>query len=134
MRRRTPQEKKKLSLDKDRRNVWGEAPHAARRIIPLRKKLRNRANRHREDSKVRGASSTVEADQVECSIQRKRPKDWRKYPDAPLREVITEDRLRRQQTHGRRMRSRARQAIYGCGFAADCPVCETNIYFVVGPH
>jgi hypothetical protein len=52
MRERTPQEKKSLSLAKDRRNVYGEAPHGARKSIPLRKKLRNRANRHNQESKL----------------------------------------------------------------------------------
>lgn len=35
MREKTPQEKKQLSLQKDRRNVYGEAPHAVRKNIPL---------------------------------------------------------------------------------------------------
>jgi hypothetical protein len=40
MKKRTPQEKKKLSLERDLLNVNGEAPHAARKSIPLRKALR----------------------------------------------------------------------------------------------
>jgi hypothetical protein len=56
MRERTPQEKKSLSLAKDRRNVYGEAPHGAWKSIPLRKKLRNRANRSR--SRIEAAFRT----------------------------------------------------------------------------
>jgi hypothetical protein len=52
MKHRTPQEKKKLSLAKDRRNVYGEAPHGARKSIPLQKKLRNRANRHSQEAQL----------------------------------------------------------------------------------
>lgn len=45
-RERTRQEKKSLSLAKDRRNDYGEAPHGARQSIPLRKKWRNCTNHH----------------------------------------------------------------------------------------
>ncbi len=38
MRRRTPQEKKKRpGYERDRRNTYGESPHAARKTIPLNK-------------------------------------------------------------------------------------------------
>jgi hypothetical protein len=91
MRERTPQEKKSLSLAKDRRNVYGEAPHGARKSIPLRKKLRNRANRHDQVSKLPSEPIQLnadEADAIESSILDKAPQRWNKYPDAPLDDVI----------------------------------------------
>jgi hypothetical protein len=62
MKERTPQEKKSLSLAKDRRNVYGEAPHGARKSIPLKKKLRNRANRHEQESKLPSEPIQFDAD------------------------------------------------------------------------
>ena len=91
MRERTPQEKKSLSLAKDRRNVYGEAPHGARKSIPLRKKLRNRANRHNQESKLPSAPApfdAVDADEIDSSMHDKAPQRWNKYPDAPLGNVI----------------------------------------------
>jgi hypothetical protein len=98
MRQRTPQEKKSLSLAKDRRNVYGEAPHGARKSIPLRKKLRNRANRHNQESKLPSTpapSDVIEAEEIDSSIHNKTPQHWNKYPDAPLGEVIAKKQWRR---------------------------------------
>jgi hypothetical protein len=91
MRRRTPQEKKKLSYERDRRNIYGEAPHAARKAIPLRKALRNRANRHYQNQQLDYCGPTPDsdlADAMEWLIYHRVPKGWRKFPDAPLREVV----------------------------------------------
>lgn len=89
--KRTPQEKKRLSYARDRRNVYGEAPHAARKSIPLRKALRNRANRHYTNRQLRyevvGFDEEL-ADAIESRIRRKAPHEWEKYPDAPLGEVV----------------------------------------------
>jgi len=52
MKKLTPQEKKELSYERDRRNVYGRSPHASRKAIPLHKALRNRANRHLENQQV----------------------------------------------------------------------------------
>jgi hypothetical protein len=98
MRRRTPQEKKRSSLEKDRRNVYGEAPHAARKSIPLRKKLRNRANRHAQEAVLPSQPMTLDADQadeIESSLHHKAPQVWEKYPDAPLAEVLDGKQWRR---------------------------------------
>ncbi len=47
MRRKTPQEKKKYSYAKDRRNAYGENDKSSRKNIPRRKKAPHRANRRR---------------------------------------------------------------------------------------
>jgi hypothetical protein len=92
MRRRTPQEKKKLSYERDRRNCYGEAPHGARKSIPLRKALRNRANRHYQNQHLDycGPAPDQElADELESLMHHRVPRDWEKYPDAPLKEVVS---------------------------------------------
>ena len=98
MKKRTPQEKKKLSYDRDRRNVYGEAPHAARKSIPLRKALRNRANRHYANQQLTydgiGFDEEI-ADQIGSRIKHKVAQEWEKHPDAPLGEVIAEKSRKR---------------------------------------
>jgi hypothetical protein len=99
MRKRTPQEKKKLSYERDRRNVYGAAPHAARKNIPLQKALRNRANRHatNQELAVHGPTPPEElSEELESRVHQKPPKDWKKYPDAPLGEVLTNKSRRRK--------------------------------------
>jgi len=137
MRQRTPQEKKGLSLQKDRRNVYGNSPHAARKAIPLRKKLRNRANRHRQDSKLPSVPTQLEqdqADEIESSIRRKAPKRWNKLPDAALDNVIARKQQRRVESHGLRVRSKALRAFRDGQFCGKCPTCGINMYVLLGRH
>jgi hypothetical protein len=91
MRKRTPQEKKELSYECDRRNVYGRSPHASRKLIPLRKALRNRANRHVANQALAYQGPTPPedvADELELHLHRRTPQEWEKYPDAPLGEVV----------------------------------------------
>jgi hypothetical protein len=108
--RKTPQEKKKLSYMRDRRNTYGESPHGARKSIPQRKAFRNRANRHRQDLALRQLPARINedsADQIETNVFRYAPKVWQKYPDRPLGVVVErkrEGRRRFQEAGGRRRR------------------------------
>jgi hypothetical protein len=91
MKKLTPQEKKELSYERDRRNVYGRSPHASRKAIPLHKALRNRANRHLENQQVDYLGPALDedfADELESLIHHRAPKEWEKYPDTPLREVV----------------------------------------------
>lgn len=99
MRKLTPQEKKELSYKKDRRNAYGENDKSSRKNIPLRKRLVNRANRHREQQLLSGATGTPDADAADTTEQRllgTRPKSWRKIPDEPLGERIRKQLSRRR--------------------------------------
>ena len=96
--RKTPQEKKRLSLERDRRNVYGEAPHASRKNVPLRKKLRNRANRRAQESQLPSVPTPIDnelMEDIEAKIRQKAPPIWEKYPDAPLGEVIARKEAKR---------------------------------------
>src|SRR5215207_6306557 len=89
--KRTPQEKKQLSYEKDRRNTYGESPHGARRSIPLRKAFRNRANRHRQELALRRLPARMDdelADRIESEVFHYAPKFWKKSPDKPLGVVV----------------------------------------------
>jgi hypothetical protein len=108
MKQRTPQEKKSLSPAKDRRNVYGEAPHAARKAIPLRKKLRNRANRHKQEATLPSVPTPFDADDadaIESAMHDKAPQRWGKHPDAPLADVIAKKQWRRATPRSIRIRT-----------------------------
>jgi len=108
MRSKTPQQKKKLSLEKYRRNTYGEPRDASSKSIPLRKKLRNRANRHMQEAQLPSVPVQLdadEADRIESAMRHKPPQAWEKYPDKPLGEVIELRRRNRQILVGRRGRS-----------------------------
>jgi hypothetical protein len=107
MKRKTPQEKKELSYERDRRNGYGESPHAARQSIPLRKALRHRANRHLQNQQlnITGCSVNEElGDQLESHVHHHALVDWKKFPDAPLKEIVAKNLEEREimQTQGGR--------------------------------
>jgi hypothetical protein len=110
MKRRTPQEKKKHSYERDRRNVYGEAPHAARKSIPLRKALHNRANRHYQNQQlgyVGPVPNESLADELESLLHQRVPQRWRKCRDAPLGEVVSKksgERAALRESRGRKPR------------------------------
>lgn len=85
---RTPQEKKRLSLAKDRRNAYGNSDKAARKAIPMRKALERRKARHRAEQDTLALPQVEEtlADALESSIRADtyRTGGWTKGPDIPL--------------------------------------------------
>lgn len=99
MRKKTPQEKKQLSYKKDRRNCYGESPHGARKSIPRRKKLRNRANRKYQEQQLTITGRKLDddlAEQIETRLYQKAPKVWNKVADAPLKKTVERKQQRRQ--------------------------------------
>jgi hypothetical protein len=97
--KRTPQEKKRLSYERDRRNNYSESPHAARKSIPLRKALASRSNRHFQDQQLKPlkgcAPDEEQADFVESQIYHRPPNDWKKSPDVPLAEIVVRKKQER---------------------------------------
>ena len=93
---RTPQEKKRLSYAKDRRNVFSENSKASRKAVPLRKKLRSRATRHLENTQLSAEARTLPSDQVVGKSKKAAATHpvWRKMPDRPLGEVLVQKRSR----------------------------------------
>ncbi|MFJ5711482.1 hypothetical protein [Streptomyces sp. NPDC093105] len=102
MRRKTPQEKKRLSYVKDRRNNYGENDKSSRKSIRRNKRFPNSANRRRAQAALTallGAPDEVRADAVEQRMNGRRPKRWRKFPDVPLG-VVVEGALQRRVERG----------------------------------
>ncbi len=133
--RKTPQEKKRLSYTKDRRNCYGESPHGARRSIPLNKALRNRANRRYQDQQLSGLGGEPDEqryDEAESRMRHRAPKRWNKYPDAPLLQVVRgklEDRARMDACGGRRARLRKEKGSTqsACDLAAEQPIAARRL-------
>ncbi|MEV4838575.1 hypothetical protein AB0K05_29010 [Nonomuraea sp. NPDC049486] len=88
---KTPQEKKRLSYTKDRRNDYGENDKSSRKSIRRSKRMPHRANRHR-DHQILGAARAAADEQssgvVEERLYVRRPKRWKKVRDAPLGEIL----------------------------------------------
>lgn len=70
---------------KQRRNTYGEAPHAARKTIPRRKQLQSKKERRR----VREELSHGEVERADDAAKRARVRaPFRKVPDTPLGLVL----------------------------------------------
>ncbi|MEU6674176.1 hypothetical protein [Streptomyces sp. NPDC046925] len=105
MRRMSPQEKKRLSYRRDRRNVYGENDKSSRKSIRRNKRATKSANRRLErlalaqGACLRGiADADAGADVIERGLARRWPKSWKKFPDAPLGEVVANALERRART------------------------------------
>lgn len=109
---KTPQEKKRLSYAKDRRNTYGESNKGSRKTIQKNKALEIRAERHTQDQRLAAALSAVGADdlvKVENTVRSTKPRQFKKLPDTPLGEVVTITLTQRQYSHGAKLaRAKAR--------------------------
>lgn len=100
---KTPQEKKSLSYQKDRRNTYGENSKASRKNIPLSKALAIGAERHSQDHILLETLKANDEEQlalIENSVRSIKPRQWRKSADKPLGEVLAR-RLLRKNAKGR---------------------------------
>lgn len=110
-RNRTPQEKKALSLKKDRRqSYFPSGQKGARKSVPLRKRLENRRIRHKTDQALEVAPNSDELalDLAESSARNDvhRAGGWRKGADRPLEDAIALQQEKREYRFGRKERSR----------------------------
>ena len=91
MKRKTPQQKKSESYAKDRRSIYGNNAKAARKAVPKRKQQRNQTARRIAKAELAGplaASDETRIDSMLSRVEVKRRKAWKKWPDAPLGEVL----------------------------------------------
>jgi hypothetical protein len=96
MTRCTPQEKKQNGLLKDRRNVYGEAPHGARKSIPKNKRIQIHVARRAAVVPISAMEDELAHDLASARATLKRKGSWKKQPDAPLAKVINSKIERRQ--------------------------------------
>ena len=99
---KTPQQKKRLSYEHDRRNTYGENQKSSRKNIPKSKQRSHQEERRSVRQVLIAAQGEVAeeaADQAQSQTLRtgriKKLKAFRKSPDKPLGEVI-ERRLHRR--------------------------------------
>ena len=87
----TPQEKKKHSYAKDRRNTYFADSKATRKGVPLAKARGLRLVRHQQDQMLAQAARTAEIDQledIENQVRGAFHRWWKKWPDKPLGVVL----------------------------------------------
>ncbi|VXB20303.1 hypothetical protein [Massilia sp. 9I] len=82
----TPQEKKMLGYEKDRRNGYGESRARSRKAIATRKALSSRSLRHAEN--IATAKATRSLEEADPVVRKTGKNSWRKFPDAPLAEHV----------------------------------------------
>lgn len=106
---KTPQEKKRDSPAKDRRNTYVENAKASRRNIPRRKAQGHRAARRIANQALASATRADPeiADALEVRLKVERLKGWVKVPDEPLGEVLAAKRRKRAALAGRKARRRS---------------------------
>jgi hypothetical protein len=107
---KTPQEKKRLSLTRDRGGYFYNNNKAARKAVPLRKAQESRRVRHQHDqalSQIEYAEEAVQ-DLVESSVRQciATRRGWMKGASEPLGECIANRLEARSARVGRKVRSR----------------------------
>jgi hypothetical protein len=105
-RQRSPQEKKSLSLKKDRRNTYGENAKSSRKNIARNKALSHQKVRSKAREAIHAVMIGNEDDTavVESTLHTPRLQKgrWKKSPDAPLGEVIKRQLVNRKGRDHRR--------------------------------
>lgn len=99
----SPQEKKRLSLQKDRRNMYGESPHSSRKNIRRGKQNQHQEERRASNQALAQIDSQCSEEQMITSeiaaittAKRHRLDGFRKDADRPLGDFIERQQLRRQ--------------------------------------
>ena len=97
MKQRSPQEKKALSYERDRRNAYGNNDKAARKGVPWRKRWRARGERRVASEQLSTAVGGLTVDDAEDIdvVTFGEWTGWRKEPDVPLRDWAEMQRLYR---------------------------------------
>jgi hypothetical protein len=108
---KSPQQKKRLSLQKDRRNSYGENAKASRKNIPLSKAISHRKVRHAANLQTKGVTGMSEerADEVQSTLTKSRLQKgaWKKSPDMPLGTIVAGKLKTRVATVGAKTRRRS---------------------------
>jgi len=106
---KNPQDKKKLSYSRDRRNAYGESDKGSRKTIRRNKRISIQAERSKKaklSSLVYRKFDEDYAGQVEndfkSAIKLRRLRGFRKYPDLPLGEYIDLQKRKRGNRYGRK--------------------------------
>jgi hypothetical protein len=97
-RRKSPQQKKRESYLKDRRNAYGENSKSSRKNVPRKKRAAARVNRHAVNSVMTGVAGPLDedaAEEMESRVRSQPEGGAAKSPDRPLGQHLI-GRLRRR--------------------------------------
>ena len=109
---RTPQDKKRLSYQRDGRNAYGESDKGSRKSIHFRKHWVNQTYRGKIRKLlnlpgVRPAPlAEADVEPIANRVKETRRNDWRKSPDMPLEEFVARQQRQRElrQRYGRKFK------------------------------
>ena len=96
---KSPQEKKSVSLNRDRRNNYGENDKASRKAIPRNKQNNHQAERRAANRPVAALKGNIEEDvanaaemQSRAQVVLQKRKGFRKRPDISLGDMLARKR------------------------------------------
>jgi hypothetical protein len=105
--RMSPQEKKSLSLKKDRVPRHTRNKKAGRVAVPRNKKLQNEAFRRKGKQSIQ-KNIELDPDEIENSVKAIKRGGWKKHPDVPLEAAIKAKKERRIEDIGAKIGRRLR--------------------------
>src|ERR1700744_6054285 len=99
---KNPEEKKQLSLERDRRNTYGENSKSSRKSIARGKQRRHMDERRTADEVLRRLTGPLHEDEatdaellVKNRISDSQSRGFKKLPDSPLGEVLAAKRAKK---------------------------------------
>jgi hypothetical protein len=99
---KNPEEKKRLSLGRDRRNTYGENNKSSRKSIARGKQRRHMDERRTAGEVLRRLTGTIHEDEatdaellVKTRISDSKSRRFKKQPDSPLGEVLAAKRAKK---------------------------------------
>ena len=109
---KNPQEKKKLSYAKDRRNSYGESDKGSRKSIPRSKRVNARSERAKQQKLKVLIGNNVDTDRAMAvesdylsSVKLRHLQGFKKYPDTTLMEFIKRQKASAIRRFGRKKNS-----------------------------
>lgn len=108
---KTPQQKKRLSYAKDRRNVYGEHDKGSRKTIRANKLHQRRSERRVQNGALTSVPDSMNLDELtaaENNVKATPTRRWRKSPDQPLGKVVSWRLASRLASIGARLARRER--------------------------
>ncbi len=129
MPRKTPQQKKALSYEKDGRNCYGENSKSSRKNIPKARARTHRAYRKRVRQALHGELTAALPDQLEqreVDAISARRKEWKKVPDIPLAQHVVEQAVGRRTRENKKVLRKAREASVQQRLAAKPPSADAS--------
>lgn len=113
-----PQDKKRLSYSRDRRNAYGESSKGSRKSIRRNKRLSSQAERSKNAKlkslikRVFDSDYAVEVENdLKSAIKLRRAQGFRKYPDLPLGEYIELQKRKRAKRFGRKASAKLKRKV-----------------------